>query len=170
MLRRVFSIVAALSLLLCIASAVLWIATPHLSRKTRTLHTGAHLWTLHTSGTYFGLEVQGGTLLPGGGFRAPKGQHWDTSWANPTHRLPLGFAYGINPPNDPTAAPYFHIVGPWYWPVIFTAVLPLIWLAMFVRDRRKRRREQQLHLCPKCGYDLRATPTGCPECGTSVAT
>jgi hypothetical protein len=37
----------------------------------------------------------------------------------------------------------------------------------FVTSRRIRRDEQREHqgLCPKCGYDLRATPRHCPECG-----
>ena len=47
----------------------------------------------------------------------------------------------------------------------FTSALPALWLASaswrFVRTRLRRRG----HLCVAYGYDLRATPTRCPECG-----
>lgn len=43
------------------------------------------------------------------------------------------------------------------------ALLPIYWLATVrVRIRRNRRPPG---FCQSCGYDLRATPEQCPECG-----
>ena len=38
-------------------------------------------------------------------------------------------------------------------------------LALFFRSWHLRRRLIRAGCCPECGYDLRATPHGCPECG-----
>jgi predicted amidophosphoribosyltransferase len=41
---------------------------------------------------------------------------------------------------------------------------PAVWL----NGLRKTRRAKRLGLCPSCGYDLRASPERCPECGVTV--
>jgi hypothetical protein len=43
-----------------------------------------------------------------------------------------------------------------------SAVLPATW----VRRRLIPARRANAGLCPSCGYDLRASPERCPECGT----
>ena len=49
------------------------------------------------------------------------------------------------------------------------AVLTFCPVALWVwRSRRSRHRGRAGH-CPSCGYDLRATPERCPECGAVPA-
>jgi hypothetical protein len=43
---------------------------------------------------------------------------------------------------------------------------PMLWMISFVHDRRLRRQRRHAGQCIECGYDLRATPDRCPECGT----
>jgi hypothetical protein len=57
------------------------------------------------------------------------------------------------------------VVFPAWLTVAVFAALPLVRGASFVR-RRRRLREGH---CEHCGYDLRATPERCPECGAAKA-
>lgn len=68
------------------------------------------------------------------------------------------------------------------WGICFNCFLvvfggPLIYAVLVSLIRAWRRHPQELEakrrkagLCPKCGYDLRATHGRCPECGEPVET
>jgi hypothetical protein len=79
-------------------------------------------------------------------------RHWQTA--------PFTLIYGTM-----SGRAFVQLLIPLWMPTLLFLILPLIRAARWVRTRRR-----PAGLCPTCGYDLRATPDRCPECGTTVAT
>ncbi|HQY89020.1 MAG TPA: hypothetical protein PK402_10195, partial [Tepidisphaeraceae bacterium] len=76
--------------------------------------------------------------------------------ADPKTMLGFGFDHWSTSPRIKLWA----IVAPFWSLATLTAILPLI-----VIHRKIRSRHRDPFACPTCGYDLRATPDRCPECG-----
>jgi hypothetical protein len=79
------------------------------------------------------------------------------------------FASGGEAPTINGTSEFFgervHIWGVPHWFPACLLMLPLMWIVYsYFRTRAERRIAQGL--CGNCGYDMRASPDRCPECGT----
>jgi uncharacterized OB-fold protein len=65
----------------------------------------------------------------------------------------------------------FFVVAYYLWPIMLVGFMGAMGLAVVSAAKKypERRAEARRAAgrCGKCGYDLRATPDRCPECGTS---
>jgi hypothetical protein len=79
-------------------------------------------------------------------------------WIKPVRYRVLGFYFNMPPSNR--TSPWLLAI-PYWFPLLITLVLP----SWFV-TRQRQTMSGGGALCRRCGYDLRATPDHCPECGT----
>jgi len=160
-LRRILlNTVAAFSLLLCLATAGDWV------------NSYGHFWNISrdTADTTFTITSDLSAFY-----------FLVTDPALSAHGVTFGYF-----PQSPTSVPpienqYGATVQRWlpirilrgrlvlatgrdvpHW--VFVSLFAIPPLVRF-RGWRRRRRASVAGTCPKCGYDLRATPERCPECG-----
>lgn len=117
---------------------------------------------------------------------APDTTRWGWSYDPDARRGTLGFIWTrgtymqlqapdlsqpVGPPDNALLTWWEKAEG-WAVPMWFIAALCSGLLALqlpaIAAALRQRRRMQAGH-CPHCGYDLRASPSRCPECGTPAA-
>ena len=154
MLRRLFTLLSALSLLLCAATAVLWVRS----------YGGAQRWTVHGEYDEYRLISERGHitwLTTDAGFNPESVDRTEWRWSG------LGFDFGHRHEvrRLETLSVYWSGYARWYTVPHYAAVAVLTFLPLLVVCRT-RRHGGAAGVCPSCDYDLRATPGRCPECGT----
>jgi hypothetical protein len=186
MWRRTFVFVAALSLVLCVATAALWVrsyfvfdAVAGCVSETSTAETCIQVLSNRgeISLRRFDLTLTSAAPPPpayrlrdGLRFDAGQERHWTRGdpfpWDRFRHLLGFGShdgTYRRRPLPNLTMVERDHgITLPHWLPMFLAAVAPaLLWWRRSGRPRARRRAGR----CPACGYDLRGTPDRCPECG-----
>ena len=63
---------------------------------------------------------------------------------------------------------YWQVGSPAWLPVLLLSILPGVQSVRLLRRGLTARRRGRAGLCPSCGYDLRASPGRCPECGAAA--
>lgn len=177
----VFTVAPVLSLLMCAATVVLWVR----SYQTRDLWLeyrsdwtclgvdscrGEIGYVIWPTGTVYVGESPFGNGRGRRRWALPAGVSMSERFAAFSER-PLWLRGLRITVGDFSAAaragiwvPLFVVSVP-YWMICGLFAIAPAGLAV---SRIRRRRRRKGGLCPACGYDLRATPDRCPECGTPV--
>jgi hypothetical protein len=170
LLRWTFNTLAMASLLVCLATAGLWVR----SYRVFDLFMAERRKTLYLAPDYrcFAGSYRGDIVGWIAWSERPE-DHPTPPWEFKVEHARGRFVtviphYGFSTTHDnigdyaynswQCAAPHWSVVAAF-------ALLPTIVAFRQVRAVRRRRQRSRLGLCLACGYDLRASPDRCPECG-----
>ena len=175
--RILLNALTVLSLLLFVATVALWVRSGY----------AADVWTWGQGSREYWVRSDWGRLgLMSVSDATPRRAHETSSGGY--HSVPPGPVLrsrdwlGVNVSRGQgmpgrTMGPTLKVTGSGpYWSVrvphpLLALVLtwPVVRYCLHRLRRRAARKRLAAGLCPACGYDLRATPERCPECGTIPA-
>jgi hypothetical protein len=159
MKRRLLNLLSVMSLLLCVAVCVLWV------RGYAT--AGGYTLLLTDDDSVFSHHGVVGITV-----RTPA-RPSDSSWSGRSVVWELGaWAFSRLTSYNSVAGVSWTVSGVRLPGSVLTVLLALLPVGRFTLRRRTltRQRRRNAGLCPSCGYDLRATPDRCPECGSPEST
>jgi len=165
--RRLFNVLTGMSLVLCVAWAVLWV------RSYFVFDVVTYLW--YSPGRWHDQSYSGYWSKGSTGTAWGENTRWDLTQGFTHERLsPVDLhagwppslvrfnACGVMVIRNAESPRYWDIMIPCWMPTLLASIAP----AMFVRRLRKLKGAPAEGECRKCGYDMRATRDRCPECGT----
>lgn len=185
MRRRLWNIAAGVSLVLMVAALALELTGGFVDSPGRTRHLFGR-WSYHLDGSQrpngsrlvVQLVVFHSWQTPIIGPVIPMGS--SPTWTAWQRRFPkyvfwisgsFGFEYAPTVGTNAARNAIADGIRLWammpYWAIqALLLIIPII--AWLKRRRRIRTNEFGKIPCDNCGYDLRATPERCPECGTEI--
>jgi hypothetical protein len=176
--RHLFTLCSAVSLALCVAACLMWHRSAYHVSTLVLRHApeqgAVRVWGLSSAGGGLHLVSQ---LYGGRAYgEPPKRRAWEMAvprrlsgdvFGQPDVRF-AGFTYQRE-------KPYGYLPGqpeswrvPYGFVVALTALAPGAHALTAWRRRRARLKAAGAGLCAACGYDLRASPDRCPECGAAA--
>ena len=183
MRRWLFNLAAVVSLALCLATAAMWVRSRRAVDSVMCFRTTVDAeGDFRRSGITFSsdrgeivIQVFHGPYTPGSEtrFQPPiddsPGVQWRRLPYNPNWTYPFdpkhstaGFGVWVDRGTRDTPWQSWWMAWLPHWSAM--AVWAILRAAWLIRWRRRRRRFAT-GCCAVCGYDLRATPDRCPECG-----
>jgi hypothetical protein len=180
MLRLLFTLLSALSLLLCAATVAAWVDTRSSYHSAQWIGWREQpgpprqmVWgAAACRGTAWVYWYRMDMLTPKAArarYVAPGLYHQYPDQASAYIPVSLGIvSLDMNGADYRSAGS--ECIAPCWLLAATSAVLPAAWLVSTVRRRHRTRHRLRSRLCLKCGYDLRASPGPCPECGRSPPT